>query len=233
MCACVCVSVCLCVRVCVCVCACLCACVRACVRAHARACAHEAIVKMLASSHLPRSDQNNAVPYSNQVIIESHTKQASPMGRPPSVQPRQVISESWPHTEEPASSSSSISRSEMLQDSTGSHAAAAAAGRTSEKQGQEAGTSHTNREAASSANQQQQHEEGDILEALQQPIIQDGELLVGLGDHFAERGRREAAAVCYGRATKLARGSDDGLQRKQALENLRSELNKQTRAGEA
>jgi hypothetical protein len=79
-------------------------------------------------------------------------------------------------------------------------------------------------EASTSAAQTElgQHQKGDLLlDVLNKPITQDGDMLVGLGDYFVGKGQREAAAICFAQATALGAGAEDATRRKQALIQLK------------
>ncbi|KAF5842472.1 hypothetical protein DUNSADRAFT_7082 [Dunaliella salina] len=158
--------------------------------------------------------------------------QASRLGRPPLLAPAaQQSSFSSLQSESPSRSISSkdtLPHSEMASevDAARMPAAGQSLGPEAASRGTEGGQDAWH--GAASATSQEQGE-GDPLEALQLPITQDRSLLTGLGDYYVARGRREAAAVCYGLATKLARDSADGPPRKEALENFKLGLQHQVK----
>jgi len=154
--------------------------------------------------------------------------QGSRLGRPPLPVPAAQQS-SYPLLQ-PGSPSSSESNNGTLPHSeraSEDKVAGMPLGQGAGSRGMEGGQDARHSVGISASAAPQERGEGDPLEALQLPITQDRSLLSGLGDYYAARGHREAAAVCYGRATKLARDSEDGPPRKEALENLKLGLQQQ------
>ena len=73
----------------------------------------------------------------------------------------------------------------------------------------------------------EEEQEEALLDALKRPITQDARLLSRLGDQYALKGKREAAAVFYKLATRLA--GDDVGPRKEALDHLKQGLQQEQR----
>jgi hypothetical protein len=159
--------------------------------------------------------------------------QSSRLGQPPLLVPSTHSASSLEpqpsnqHLEVSLSSSSSNSSSS----STSSRSGTAGPVQGVEGSGHSQVKGDGGEEGHAAAPQQQQpqlqtgtEEETDPLEALQVPITHDAALLTGLGDYYVGRGKREAAAVCYARATQLSGPTTEGGLRKQALQNLKQGL---------
>lgn len=146
--------------------------------------------------------------------------QASPLGRPSILTPKVTSAPLAQQVNAPGESTSSTSSSSSSNDSESGIAGA----RAQQQGGGDDGGVKAEAEASTSAAQTElgQHQKGDLLlDVLNKPITQDGDMLVGLGDYFVGKGQREAAAICFAQATALGAGAEDATRRKQALIQLK------------
>eukprot|EP00967_Tisochrysis_lutea_P140145 scaffold255627_cov23-Tisochrysis_lutea.AAC.1 len=127
--------------------------------------------------------------------FSSTQKQGSRLGRPPLPVPAAQQS-SYPLLQ-PGSPSSSESNNGTLPHSeraSEDKVAGMPLGQGAGSRGMEGGQDARHSVGISASAAPQERGEGDPLEALQLPITQDRSLLSGLGDYYAARGHREAAA---------------------------------------